>query len=299
MTPTQLSLETVGRQFPLARPAPATDKNARGRVLIVAAGGSAPGAVLLTGLAALRAGAGKLQIACDPLFLPGFASAVPEAGFLPVSGDRLGELGPEAAESLADAVRQSDAVVIGPGTIDKDKAGALARRLSEAGGDARLVIDAAALAGFGLEPPSREAVGRLVLTPHHGEMASLTSVDLNEVDRRPLEVARDAARRLGAVVALKAAETLVVTPDGLAWVHEHGSPGLATSGSGDVLAGVIAGLLARGAAPAAATAWGVCVHGAAGARLSERIGPIGFLARDLLEDLPRIIAGAHARGEDD
>jgi NAD(P)H-hydrate repair Nnr-like enzyme with NAD(P)H-hydrate dehydratase domain len=98
------------------------------------------------------------------------------------------------------------------------------------------------------------------------------------------------------VVALKGADTVVVTPEGSAWRHRGEAVGLATSGSGDVLAGVIAGLLARGAAPAQAAVWGVHVHGQAGVRLSRRIGRLGFLARELLDEIAPVLAELEGGG---
>ncbi|HYD46330.1 MAG TPA: NAD(P)H-hydrate dehydratase, partial [Phenylobacterium sp.] len=106
----------------------------------------------------------------------------------------------------------------------------------------------------------------------------------------PLAAARDAAGRLQAVVVLKGAETVVVTPDGQAWLNAEGDLGLGTAGSGDVLSGVMAGFLARGAAPATAAIWAVWTHGEAGRRLSARYGGPGYLAREIAGELPAILA---------
>jgi NAD(P)H-hydrate repair Nnr-like enzyme with NAD(P)H-hydrate dehydratase domain len=155
------------------------------------------------------------------------------------------------------------------------------------------VIDAGALTGLrDCAAVTGRLQGRLVVTPHAGEMARLSGLDKDEVLAHPLDVARSVADHLQAVVALKGPETLIVTPSGEAFRYRGGGIGLATSGSGDVLAGVIGGLLARGANPLTATAWGVCVHGEAGADLARDIGPVGFLARELLDLVPRILACA-------
>ena len=111
-----------------------------------------------------------------------------------------------------------------------------------------------------------------------------------------LGAAREAASRLQVVVAMKGGATFVVTPQGQAWSYGSGNVGLATSGSGDTLAGIVAGLLARGAAPVAATLWGVFLHGEAGAKLARSRGPIGFLARELLAEIPFIMAGHQPPG---
>jgi ADP-dependent NAD(P)H-hydrate dehydratase len=128
------------------------------------------------------------------------------------------------------------------------------------------------------------------MTPHPGEMARLLDLTIEEVAAQPVELARQAATAFGAVIALKRADTLVVTPAGAAYTYVEGDVGLATSGSGDTLAGMIVGLAARGADSAQAAVWGVYVHGTAGNRLSRGMGRVGFLARELLAQVPPIMA---------
>jgi NAD(P)H-hydrate repair Nnr-like enzyme with NAD(P)H-hydrate dehydratase domain len=121
-------------------------------------------------------------------------------------------------------------------------------------------------------------------------MASLLGIPRAAVRADPLGAAREAAAALQAVVAMKGACTFVVTPQGQAWGCDRGNPGLATSGSGDTLAGILAGLLARGTPPLHATLWAVYLHAEAGARLARRQGPLGFLARELLAEIPPVMA---------
>lgn len=269
------------------------DKDSRGRVLIVGGGPEVPGAAVLAGLGALRAGAGKLQMAATTAYADILAAAVPEARVIRVPAARDGEIGKGAASALAPLVERADAVVIGPGMMDEASASALAATLVSArtARAAAFVLDAGAITGLGgLADRLSPAAGRLVLTPHIGEMAALSGLAKEEIEADPIAAAREAANRLGAVMVLKSATTHIVSPDGLCWIHEAGAPGLATSGSGDVLAGVIGGLLARGAAPVQAAIWGVWLHGAAGRALSESIGPLGFLAREILDQIPRVMA---------
>jgi NAD(P)H-hydrate repair Nnr-like enzyme with NAD(P)H-hydrate dehydratase domain len=120
-------------------------------------------------------------------------------------------------------------------------------------------------------------------------MASLLGIPKERIEREPAAVAIDAARRFGAVVALKGAESWIATPDGPLYHYTGGTVGLATSGSGDTLAGVIAGLAARGASPTTAAVWGVYLHGAAGRALARRMGRVGFLARELLDEIPPLL----------
>jgi NAD(P)H-hydrate repair Nnr-like enzyme with NAD(P)H-hydrate dehydratase domain len=121
-------------------------------------------------------------------------------------------------------------------------------------------------------------------------MASLTGGDKESIAADPVAVAAESAHAWNAVVALKGAITHIVAPDGRVWRHEGGNSGLATSGSGDVLSGIIAGLIARGASLEQASAWGVALHARAGCRLTERHGPIGYLARELAGEVPALMA---------
>lgn len=135
-----------------------------------------------------------------------------------------------------------------------------------------------------------------MITPHAGEMAQLLEKSREEIEADPLAAAHAAAELLGAVVVMKGAQSWIVGPDGTAWLYEGGGVGLATSGSGDVLAGLVAGLLARGADAMRAALWGVHLHGEAGRRLAERDRPLGFLARDLAGEVPAMLRDIEGRG---
>ena len=128
-----------------------------------------------------------------------------------------------------------------------------------------------------------------MLTPHAGEMAALLDVEKEAIENEPAEFARHAANRFGAVVVLKGAESWIATPEGATYRYAGGNVGLATSGSGDTLAGIVAGLAARGAPPLHAVVWAVYLHGSAGRALAKRVGPLGFLARELLAELPPLL----------
>jgi ADP-dependent NAD(P)H-hydrate dehydratase len=134
--------------------------------------------------------------------------------------------------------------------------------------------------------------GRVILTPHHGEMSKLAGISADEVENNPQVVAADVARTFNAVVALKGKRTIVMTPGGHCVRFEGGNNGLATSGSGDVLAGLVGGFAARGADPFTAAGWGVFVHGTAGERAATAVAPLGYLARELLPQVPAIVAEA-------
>jgi ADP-dependent NAD(P)H-hydrate dehydratase len=276
-------------RFPLPALDDDGDKEERGRVLVIAGSASVPGAAVLAGTAALRAGAGKLRMAASPQARLHLGFAVPEAAIVEVGFGAAGEFG--ATPTLRSAVQDADGVVIGPGMADEEAAGALVGELLRAPGHANFVIDAAAMTGLRLRP-AEGLEGRLVLTPHAGEMAKLAGRSKAQVVTDPLAAAREVAAAIQAVVVMKGAETFIATPQGHAFRHAGGLIGLATSGSGDVLAGLIGGLLARGAPPATAAIWGVCVHAGAGARLAAKLGEVGFLARELLAELPCVLDAA-------
>lgn len=269
---------------PLPDPFATDTKEARGQVLVVGGSTQVPGASWLAGRAALHAGAGKLQIATTSSTAIPLALHLPEAKVIQLTEDPHGEIARVNAATLQ-AVRHSDAVLIGPGMR-----GQRATR--------RLVCDLLAViaspwvldAGAILKPQDVAAFARSgVVTPHAGEMASVTGLTREEVETDPLRVATDYARQTGCVVVMKGVPTHVVDASGCALEYRVDAPGLGTSGSGDVLGGLIAGLLARGAAPMTAAAWGVWLHGEAGRELGRRTGPVGYLAREISPEVPRLM----------
>lgn len=267
------------------------DKDARGRVLAIGGARTVPGALRLTAEAALRVGAGKTQLMTVPSAALMIGVLFPEIAAIGLGEDEAGELVGEPAATLVGAIGRCDAIVVGPGMIDRGAAGRLVGQIAaEPREGVMLVLDAAACAAAGALADQLLAYrDRMVLTPHGGEMAELCDCDQAAIASDPEGMATGAARRMGAVVALKGVATWIAAPDGRVLHYPGGGAGLATGGSGDVLAGVIAGLLARGLAPFEATAWGVWLHGEAGRALASSIGPLGFLASELLPELPRLL----------
>ena len=275
---------------PLPYPDADSDKNARGRVLVVGGASFVPGALRLTGEAALRAGAGKLQLATvEPVSLS-LGVLVPEAAMITLPADSKGEIDVDAAIGLEAAIAACDAMILGPGTSEgDDTAGLVARLLRQPREGLSVTLDAAAIASVKSLPAvvaSHE--GRVVMTPHMGEMSALLDQPIETIQRSPEKFAAETATKFNSVVVLKAARTVIAAPDGDGITITGDCLGLATSGSGDVLAGVIGGLLARRASPLCAAGWGVWLHNAAGRKLSETMG-IGFLARELLPQIPVIL----------
>lgn len=280
----------VLRGLSVPRPGDADDKEARGRVLVVGGSRETPGAVVLAGLAALRAGAGKLRVATVESLAPHAAVSLPEARVYSLPETKGGDIRPSSSDKIMELIDGVDAACVGPGMIDERAAGRLMKALLSRPVRVPLVLDANALACLSEDPALLHGLkGRVVVTPQAEEMSRLLGVARKEVEGRPLETARRAAAELRAVVALKGHETFVVGPDGArCYRNRAGNVGLATSGSGDVLAGLIAGLAARGADALAAAVWGVHAHALAGDRVAKSVGRLGYLARELLAELPSV-----------
>jgi hydroxyethylthiazole kinase-like uncharacterized protein yjeF len=270
------------RDWPL--PSPGGSKYSRGNVLVVGGAARTPGAAQLAGLAALRVGAGRLTLAvADQVAVP-MAVAIPEAGVIGLPQTQQGSVLGADLGVLEDTLGSADVVVVGPGLDDPDHTRELVQRtLPLLGDEAWLVLDAYAL---GVLPDLVDDVaplaGRLVLTPNSTEAGRLLGRDLDDVE----DDVREIARTFGAVVSCQG---LVADPEGSCWRIGAGQIGLATSGSGDVLAGAVAGILARGTEPAQAVCWASHVHAAAGDRLAVSVGRLGFLASELLAELPRVL----------
>ena len=278
----------------LPHPAPGSDKEGRGHVLVLGGSREMPGAVILAATAALRAGAGKLTIATGRSVAQLVALALPEARVIGLAETDSGGFTGEAIATLDPLADKVTAILIGPGMQDEPATAALVhallRRLAESA--THVVLDACAMGAI-LFPPAGAAPFRfvqpVVVTPHAGEMAHLSAHDKDTVVADPDRHAVEAAAQWNAIVALKGARTVVAAPDGTLWQHEGGNIGLATSGSGDTLAGIIAGLAARGADLAQATCWGIALHARAGERLEERFGPLGYLAREIPGEIPSLL----------
>ena len=265
------------RRWKLPALSDADGKEERGRVLAIGGSREIPGAILLAGHAALRAGAGKLHIATVADVAAGVAIQMPEARVSGLIATPSGEIG-SLSDELLTAARHCDALLIGPGMLSTETAARLAAICVAAAKE--VVLDAGALAA--------SSSGASVITPHAGEMAELCACERREVASDPAGFARRVARERDVVVALKGATTHIASPTGELWTYDGGSIGLGTSGSGDVLGGVIAGLIAQGAAADQAAVWGVVLHGEAGRALTEKIGRVGFLAREIADEIPQI-----------
>lgn len=284
LTPTYL------RDHPLPPLDPGGSKEQRGRVLVVGGTRRTSGAVVLAALAALRSGAGKVQVATARSALGLVAPLLPEALVAVLPEDRHGSPSGRGLGALREMAERADALCIGPGLTDPRAARRLLDALVGMAPRGTWILDAAAI--YALRGADR-LIGRLgpraVLTPHAGEMARLLGQARGRVEAGAIDAARAFARAHACVVVLKGAQTAIGDAQGAVFLNRRGNAGLATAGSGDVLAGIVAGCAARGAVPLTAALHGVHAHALAGERLARRVAAAGYLARELLDELPALL----------
>jgi NAD(P)H-hydrate epimerase len=268
---------------------PAGHKGTYGHVLVVAGSAGKTGAAAMTAEAALRSGAGLVTLAVPESLQDVLATKLTEVMTegLPETEGRT--LAWEAVHRLRELAVGRSAVALGPGLGTHPATAKLIRELL-ASLALPVVVDADALNVLaGQAGVLRGAPAARILTPHPGEMARLLGRDRDTVLADRLDVVPRTARELGVTLVLKTARTLIAGPTGPAWVVPTGNPGMATAGSGDVLTGVVAGLLAQGAAPGRAACAGAYLHGLAGDLAAGRLGQEAMLAGDLLRHLPEAI----------
>jgi hydroxyethylthiazole kinase-like uncharacterized protein yjeF len=278
------------RDWPL--PVPDGGKGSRGRVLVIGGARSTPGAAMLAGLAALRVGAGVLTLAVAESVAGPVAAAVPESAVLWLPQTAAGSVAGGSVEVIERALGSAAAVLIGPGLDDIDETAELiAGLVSAAAEDLPIVLDAYAIGALGQLPRTTldSLAGRLLLTPNHTELERL--LEATDAGADSSDPQRLLAERYTAVLS---SDNQILTPAGDRWQVPAGHSGLGTSGSGDVLAGALVGLLGRGVEFAQAACWATYLHAAAGDRLAARVGSLGFLARELLDELPLVLTELQA-----
>jgi ADP-dependent NAD(P)H-hydrate dehydratase len=280
--------EALLRGWPLPPPDFEGDKESRGRVLVLAGSREMPGAAVLCAEAALRAGAGKLVVATPQSAAQSVAAALPEARVIALPESSDGSPTFHGLPLLQSMAGSTAALLAGPGMTGPEGTLAFVHALLPLFRNATVVLDALAMDAVRSVEKFDQPV---ILTPHAGEMAHLTGQAKEDLQEEPCAQAQRSAAGWNAVVALKGPTTCVATADGRSWLHRSQAPGLGMSGSGDVLAGIIAGLAARGAAPEQAAVWGVALHARAGLALAARMGTLGYLARELAAEVPPLMHG--------
>jgi len=290
ISPRGLFLERgdVARLIP--RRAQNTHKGTYGHPLVIAGALGKSGAAILTSRGALRIGAG-LVTAAIPESVAGIIAAGQTELMTEPMPDRGGHFDAGATiERLAPLIKGKSALITGPGIgVSDDTRDLVAWLINEAAQPTRpLLIDADGLNVLALLGPAilKSAHGPVVLTPHPGEMARMLGASNAAVNTDRSTAVRRLSETTGAYILLKGARTVVATPNGAVFVNSSGNPGMATPGMGDVLSGIIGGLLGQGMSPTNALKLGVFVHGFAADLLAERVGPVGYLAGDLANELP-------------
>jgi NAD(P)H-hydrate epimerase len=269
---------------------PTAHKRNVGKVLVVAGSMGMSGAAVLAARGALRCGAGLVRMAVPASIAGQVSPQLKEALSVPLP-ESSGKVNPEAAAVVIDLAREMDALAVGPGLGRGEEVAEFLRTVLSAVPNP-VVLDADGLAAFQGDPGALKGrPGPTVLTPHSGELGKLMGVQAAEVDAARIGAAREAAGRSGSIVLLKGFRTVVAAPGGEAVLVDAGGPVLATGGTGDVLTGVIAALLAGKVEPMAAAWGGACLHGAAAELLVRTMGDRGVLAGDLADALPPTMAG--------
>lgn len=285
----QLIIPPLVRQL-LVKRAADVHKGQCGRVSVVAGSPGMTGAAALTSLAALKTGAGLVTLAAGCSLQPVLATKLTEVMTQALPEVETGIIGPAALPELLAASEAAAVLAVGPGLGRHEATAALVKELVRQS-TRPLVLDADALYALnGHTALLATHQAPLVVTPHVGEMARLVGMSAEEVNEDRLYIARQAAAEWQCVVVLKGARTIVAFPDGEAYVNTSGNAGMATAGSGDVLTGAIAGLMAQGMSAPAAAVVGVYLHGLAG-DITAKAGMIGMTAGDILNALPAAIQG--------
>jgi len=283
----QLNVITARDVAPLIGPRPAeSNKGSYGHVLVVGGSLGKAGAAAMAGMAALRTGAGLSTVAAPKSILGTVAGFYPELMTEPLQETKKGTIAASARKRIEEMAKGKSVLAIGPGISRDPQTAALVRALF-ARIEVPMVVDADGLNAF--EGRNRELNGKgrtVVITPHPGEMARLAGCNVDEVQKDRLGIARKFARKHEVIVVLKGHRTLVAQPDGEAWVNTTGNPGMATGGTGDILTGMVAGMIAQHPRQAfEAVLAAVHLHGLAGDTMRESVGEHSLVATDLLRGL--------------
>lgn len=275
------------RNFPLPDYGNA-GKTSHGYLLLIAGSRHTPGSATLSASAALRTGVGQVTVISVESTASALSIRVPEVKIVPVAEAEDGGFAPEVIDCICEHVETCGGVVAGPG-MEGEMAAHIAKTLL--GLPMPVIVDAAALYTLpSLESDCRKRDEPAILLPHEVEMAALLGCSEDEAKDDRLGCALRAARRFNAIVLGKGPVSHIATPEGRSWTYRGGVPGLGIAGSGDTLAGIVGALVARGTEPLAALLWGVLLHGEAGEALAKRIGPVGFLAREIPDEIPALLA---------
>ncbi len=296
----QLNAITAHDFAPLIGPRPAdSNKGKYGHVLVIGGSVGKAGSVAMAGMSALRVGAGLATVATAKSALPTVAGFHPELMTEPLKETLEGTIAANALERLGALAKGKSVLAIGPGISKFPETSELVRTLVDQS-DVPIVLDADGLNAFAGKTNELKGKDRLlVITPHPGEMAPLIGCSIADVQRDRLGVARKFAHEHELIVVLKGNRTLVVQPNGEAWVNTTGNPGMSTGGTGDILTGMVAGMIAQHRNDAlVAVCAAVHLHGLAGDVMRESVGEHSMVATDLLRGLPEAFRRAQRTAQE-
>jgi NAD(P)H-hydrate epimerase len=265
---------------------PDAHKGDTGHLLVISGSIGKAGAAAMTAASAVRSGAGLVTLGVPNRSNPVLETLLLEAMTYPLPDTEDGAFDEAAYEPIMDLLTGKRCLAIGPGMGTAPETVRLTHRVIQ-NTKVPLVIDADGLNNLAGHTKILEKVDApMILTPHPGEMARLLDITPREIQKDRMRHARDFATRFKVHVVLKGARTVIAHPDGTAFVNPTGNAGMASGGMGDVLTGLIAGFVTQGYAPETASHLGVYLHGAAADALSERLGPFGYLASEVMNAIP-------------
>ncbi len=282
-----IDLEYVTKLLPKRRED--SNKGTYGKVLVVAGSRGMTGAASLTGLSALRSGAGLVYMAAPLSLVQIYASTLIEAVTIPFEDGNEGKLGRESIPGILKQLESVGVAAVGPGLSAGAEIADVVYSIIK-NSQVPIVLDADGINVLAKDVSILKGLKtQMVITPHPGEMARLIGASVREVQDDRVNVARTFSKQWGVITVLKGSRTIIASPEGEIYINTTGNPGMATGGSGDVLTGVIAGLIGQGLKPLDASIAGVHLHGLCGDRIAARKGEYGMIAGDLVQEIPYVL----------
>ena len=261
-----------------------------GKIFVLAGSRGLTGAALLCSQSAMKAGAGAVVLGIPSAVFSAVARRTLEVMPYELPSTSEGSVATSAMGSIGPKMKWADVLLIGPGLSQNPETTELIQRVISMS-EKTLVVDADGLNALSknISLLKKRKCKAVILTPHLGEFSRLISLSVEDIEKNKIEIARSFARKNGVVLVLKGAPTMIAAPDGKVFVNPTGNAGMATAGSGDVLAGVIAALVGQHNTPVQAAINGVYVHGAAGDVARDEIGEMGMLAGDIMNRIPGVL----------
>jgi NAD(P)H-hydrate epimerase len=289
-----IDYEDLNLRFLNPRP-PQAHKGDYGHLFALAGSPGKTGAAAMICHGALRTGAGLVTLGIPASLNPILEAKLTEAMTEPLPDEGTGYLSSEASERILQLLEGKTAFALGPGISTRPQVEKLLLELIPEI-PIPLVIDADGITALASRPEIlKECKSSVVLTPHPGEMARLAGITTHAVQADRIGVAKGFAQTYGCIVCLKGHRTVIATPDGEIYINQTGNPGMASGGTGDVLTGMIGGLMAQGLSPLEAAVWGVYLHGLAGDMAERELGEISLIAGDIIDYLPHALKEVKAR----